>query len=189
MKTLSPERPVLDGNDLVSRIAQQDREAFAELFVLAAPRVKSYLLRLGALPAEAEELTQDVMVKVWRKASQFDVSRANAFTWIFVIARNRRIDAMRNRAAAALIYGDDAAPEAIDEGCSPLDAAMLVEHSTHLQAALKKLPEEQHEVVRRSYLQEQPHSEIAAALGLPLGTVKSRLRLAMEKLRVLMEAK
>lgn len=169
--------------DLLVRIAGRDREAFAALFSLVAPRVKSYLLRLGCSHAAAEELTQDVMLTVWRKAEMFDPVKAGALTWIFVIARNRRIDSLR-RERSTVTYGAQP-PEAEDE-TTPLASESVAgaERDALVRAAMTTLAPEQREVVQRSFFDEQPHSEIAAALNLPIGTVKSRLRLAMAKLRV-----
>lgn len=169
--------------DLLVRIAGRDREAFSALFSLVAPRVKAYLLRLGSSQAAAEELTQDVMLAVWRKAEMFDPVKAGALTWIFVIARNRRIDSLR-RERSTVTYGAHP-PDAEDES-TPLasDAVAGAERDALVRDAMTTLAPEQLEVVQRSFFDEQPHSEIAAALNLPIGTVKSRLRLAMAKLRV-----
>lgn len=169
--------------ELLVRIAGRDREAFVALFSLTAPRVKAYLLRLGCTQAAAEELTQDVMLTVWRKAEQFDAAKAGALTWIFVIARNRRIDSLR-RERSTVTYGAHP-PEAVDDE-TPLasDAVAGAERDQLVRAAMDTLAPEQREVIQRSFFDEQAHSEIAAALDLPLGTVKSRLRLAMAKLRV-----
>jgi RNA polymerase sigma-70 factor, ECF subfamily len=167
---------------LLLRVAQQDREAFAELFRIVAPKVKSYLIRRGGSPASAEELTQDVMVTVWRKAAQFDPAKAGALTWLFVIARNRWIDSLR-RERSTVTYGVEP-PEAMDEDAEDgFDVAAGSERDRLVREAMEELPPDQKEVVLRSFFAEQSHPDIAAALGLPLGTVKSRLRLAMAKLR------
>ncbi|MDO1558809.1 sigma-70 family RNA polymerase sigma factor [Brevundimonas sp. 2R-24] len=176
---LSTERPE---TVLLRRIALRDRAAFAELFSLVAPKVKAYLIRLGTEAAGAEELTQDVLLTVWRKADQFDPAKAGPLTWIFVIARNRRIDALR-RERSTVTYGFEP-PEQADEDTPSAEAQLSgTEREIRVREALKLLPPDQQEVVRRSFFDEQPHSEIAEALNLPLGTVKSRLRLAFAKLR------
>ena len=171
-----------DFNRLIGRIAAAaDREAFAELFRHFAPRVKSYALRLGAPPAAAEELAQETLLSVWRKADRFDPARASASTWIFTIARNLRIDALR-RERPLPAPEDDADP-------SPLADALLsgVQDDRRVRQALGALPPEQLQVIELSFFSDAPHSAIAESLGLPLGTVKSRLRLAMGRLRALLE--
>ncbi len=167
---------------LIGRIAAQaDRAAFAELFQHFAPRVKSYGLRLGASAPAAEELAQETLLAVWRKAAQFDPERASASTWIFTIARNLRIDTLR-RERPPPPPEDDADP-------APLADALLTEaeHGGRVRRALAQLPPEQLQVIRLSFFSDAPHSAIAESLGLPLGTVKSRLRLAMTRLRSLLE--
>ncbi len=166
---------------LLLLVAKQDRAAFARLFVIIAPKIKGYLVRLGAAPVSAEEMMQEVMLTIWRKADQFDPAKAGPLTWIFVITRNRRIDSLR-RERAALTYGI-APPESVDDAPLACDALANAEREALLRRALADLPREQREVVLRSYFEEQPHALIAAEMGLPLGTVKSRLRLALTKLR------
>lgn len=179
---MTREAPVQDFGGLILRIAASaDRAAFAALFQHFAPRVKSYGLRLGATAAAAEELAQDTLLAVWRKAARFDPARASASTWIFTIARNLRIDAVR-RERPAPPPDDDADP-------SPLADTLLsgAEQDGRVRRALDSLPPEQLEVIRLSFFSEAPHAAIAETLGLPLGTVKSRLRLAMTRLRGLLE--
>jgi RNA polymerase sigma-70 factor, ECF subfamily len=164
------------------RVAAGDREAFAALFGRYAGRVKSYLMRLGAPRAAAEDLAQDVMVSVWRRASSFDPAKAKASTWIFVIARNAWIDRLRReRVELAYRASTVVAEESEDE--APDEAAARAQSEEHIRTALDTLSEEQRQVVRLSFFEDRPHSEIAEKLSLPLGTVKSRLRLALIKLR------
>ena len=167
---------------LLGAIAGGDREAFAALFAKYAPRVKSYLLRLGAGAAAAEDLAQDAMVALWRRAAAYDSSKAKASTWIFVIARNAWIDKLRREKVEFAYRGALAAPEHSEDE-APDDAAMRGETEARISAALELLSEEQKQVVRLSFFEDRPHSEIAERLSLPLGTVKSRLRLALSKLR------
>lgn len=171
--------------DLMAAIAAaQDREAFAELFAFYAPRVKAYMLRLGAGTALAEELTQEVMLTVWRKAGLFDRSQASVSTWIFRIARNRRIDAAR-RAKSADIDSDD--PTLLPEApVAPDDAASSAETEVRVREALTTLPDEQLDLLKQAFYDGLSHREIAERTGLPLGTVKSRIRLAFGKLRGLL---
>lgn len=166
---------------LVAVGRERDRSAFAALFGHFAPRVKAYLRRLGADPATAEELVQEVMLLVWRRAETFDPAHAAASTWIFTIARNKRVDALRREQRPEYDPEDPALVPDPEEG-----ADVRIENaqfSHRLQTVLKELPPEQAELLRLAYFEDKPHSQIAAERGLPLGTVKSRLRLAMERLR------
>jgi len=158
---------------------ERDRAAFADLFGHFAPRVKAFLVKSGSAPSEAEDCAQDVLVTVWRKAHLYDPRKASVATWIFTIARNRRIDLLRR----------DRRPEPEDLPWGPEpetaqdDALAMQEESAHLAAALAGLPEKQRRLVEQAYYGDLSHREIADATGLPLGTIKSRLRLALERLR------
>lgn len=157
----------------------KDRAAFAELFGHFAPRVKSFLMKSGASPDLAEECTQEVMATLWNKAHLFDPTKASVSTWIFTIARNRKIDLLRKQRRPEpedLPWGPEAEPEAAD-------AMGLQQETEQLGRALATLPEEQRRLIERAYFGELSHSEIAAETGLPLGTIKSRIRLALERLR------
>ncbi len=169
-------------NGLLLRVAASaDREAFDALFVHFAPRIKGYLMRIGTAADLAEDLAQEAMLKVWRKARLFDSSKASASTWIFTIARNLRIDAARRAAKPALDADDPAfSPEEEPRADVVMDRAHRDEK---IRAAFLALPPAQLEVVRLHFIEDAPHSEIATRLNLPLGTVKSRLRLAFEKIR------
>lgn len=174
-------------NRLVLQVASaRDQAAFAALFDHFAPRIKAYLMRLGADSGSAEELTQEAMITLWRKAALFDPSRSSAATWLFRIARNRRIDALRRGRSADLDPEDPelrpAAPEDADEA---FDARLREER---IRLALAGLPEEQAALVRLAFFSGQSHSQIAEETGLPLGTVKSRIRLAFGRLRKALEA-
>ncbi len=167
---------------LLALVAAKDRTAFATLFERYASKVKGYLIRLGARGGQAEDLAQDAMVAIWRRAASFDPTKAKASTWIFVIARNAWIDRLR-RERVELAYRSslDWSEESDDE--PPDDAAERVQSADQMRAALALLSEEQRQVVELSFFEDRPHSEIAERLSLPLGTVKSRLRLALMKLR------
>lgn len=175
-----------DPSALIAAIAaRRCRQSFAELFTAFAPRVKSYMIRLGARPEQAEELAQEALLAVWRKADYFDPSRASASTWIFTIARNLRIDAIRReRRPDDLLDDPSMAPF---EQPTADDILAAGERDGQLRAALTALPNDQAEVVRLSFFMDKAHSEISQALGVPLGTVKSRLRLAMNRLRAALE--
>lgn len=161
----------------------QDRSAFAALFRHFAPRVKGFLMKSGTDAALAEECAQDVMATLWHKAHLFDPARASVATWVFTIARNRRIDIARKDRRPepeALGWGGD--------GEEP-DQAEIYEaqqETRRLVAALGDLPEKQRALIQRAYYGDASHSEIAAETGLPLGTIKSRIRLALDRLRTRM---
>ena len=168
--------------DLLLRIAETgDRKAFSEIYAYFAPRIKGFLMRGGATAEEAEDLAQDAMVKVLRKAKLFDPAKASASTWIFTIARNARIDAIRRASKPALDPDEPAlAPE---EAPRADHLCELNERNARIRQAFNVLPPDQQEVMRLHFYEDEPHSAIAERLGLPLGTVKSRLRLAFEKVR------
>ncbi len=181
-------RPDPQFADLMDAVARsQDRDAFSRLFAHFGPRVRAYLIRAGAPVQTAEELMQEVMLTVWRRAALFDRRKAAVSTWIFTIARNKRVDSIRRESRAELDPNDPALVPPADETADTL--VERAQATKRLNAAVKDLPEEQLEVLRRSYFDEESHSTIAADLGLPLGTVKSRLRLALNRLRAAMEEK
>ncbi|MBV9734395.1 MAG: sigma-70 family RNA polymerase sigma factor [Acidisphaera sp.] len=166
---------------LIVAIAQhRDRDAFARVFEHFAPLVKAYLQRTGSSPALAEETAQETMLAVWRKAGLYDPSRAGAAAWVFAIARNLRIDALRRTRVAP------PEPDPVDAPAPPpLADALLAarRRALRLRAAIAALPPEQSQALHLAFFEERTHGEIEAALGVPLGTVKSRLRLAITRLR------
>ena len=165
---------------LIMRVRDgQDEDAFAALFRHFAPRIKGFLMKSGATATLAEECAQDVMATLWQKSHLFDPTRASAATWIFTIARNRRIDALRKSRRPEpedLSWGPEAEPD-------QQDVLELAQDSERLAEALALLPEKQRELIERAYFGDLSHSEIAAETGLPLGTIKSRIRLALDRLR------
>ena len=170
-------------NAAVVAVAQaRDRKAFQDLFDHFAPRVKGYLMRLGAGNAVAEDLAQEALLAVWRKAALFDPAKASASTWIFTIARNLRIDAIRKERRPELDANDPALQPAGERAAD--DGLDWAQAEDRLRLALAELPREQAQIIELSFLAEKPHSIIANELGLPLGTVKSRIRLAMARLRL-----
>ena len=177
-------------SDRIGAIASRgDRDAFAELFAYFAPRLKAYLQRTGTGEAQSEELAQEAMLAVWRKAGLFDPGSASAATWIFTIARNLRIDAVRRERRGGAIRVDEAEAEfAVDEEPLPDQRVLTEEAERRVRMAIRKLPAEQLRVIEMSFFEGRPHGEIARALDIPLGTVKSRVRLAMGRLRGLLEA-
>jgi RNA polymerase sigma-70 factor, ECF subfamily len=172
--------------DLLQRVAEsRDVEAFKKLFQSFAPRVKSYMMRQGADANLAEELAQETLLMVWRKAALYSGEKGSATTWIFTIARNLRIDRLRREVSwQPLPEGADDEPSTDPLPDEQLDTR---ERRDRVRAALAELPADQSEVVTLSYIEGLSHSEIAERLGLPLGTVKSRMRLAYQKVRSAVE--
>lgn len=169
--------------DLMAVGRERDRAAFARLFEHYAPRLKSFLRRGRLSEAALDDLVQDVFVNLWRRASTYDPVKASASTWIYTIARNRRIDLAR-RARPEVDLDDPALViEEADDAPLPDEATGQGEMARLLGAAVADLPPEQSDIVSLAYYKDMSHSEIAAELDLPLGTVKSRLRLALGKLR------
>lgn len=167
---------------LLSRIAERsDAEAFRELFRAFAPRVKVYMMRRGAEPALAEDLAQETLLTVWRKAALYSSEKGTVATWIFTIARNLRIDRLRREIPwqeYPSTYGEEPSGEALPD-------EILVTHQRHerVRRALVVLPPDQLAVLMLSFTDGLSHTEIAEKLSLPLGTVKSRMRLAFQKVR------
>lgn len=160
---------------------KQDRTAFIAVFEYFAPRVKSFLMKAGVSEENADELAQETMLTVWDRAGSYDRSKAAASTWIFTIARNKRIDALRKAGQMRTSDIDDL-PVADD---APSAGAVLseAEEARILTEALETLPPEQADLIRKSFFEDMTHADIALETGLPLGTVKSRIRLALERLR------
>lgn len=174
--------------ELIRRVAAHgDRDAFRLLFEHFAPRVKGFLIRTGMTADAAEEIAQGTLLAVWRKASQFDPASAGASAWIFTIARNLRIDAARRSARQNRVSETETPDTASDPVETPEMVMARRDDVSRVAAALQHLSEEQSTVIRMSFIDERPHGEIAKALGIPLGTVKSRIRLAMARLRDLLD--
>ncbi|MEX0304804.1 MAG: sigma-70 family RNA polymerase sigma factor [Leisingera sp.] len=158
---------------------QRDRAAFGEMFDHLAPRLKGFVMRSGASSALAEEIVQDVMLTIWRKAAQFDPYRAQASAWIYQIARNRHIDIVRKE--------NRPLPDELgeDPGLEP-DASQILgleQEAEQLKRAIQQLQPDQKEMIEKAYIGELTHQEISRQTGLPLGTVKSRIRLGLGRLR------
>jgi RNA polymerase sigma factor (sigma-70 family) len=158
---------------------KRDRKAFSELFDHFGPRLKGFIMRSGTASGQAEEIVQDVMLTVWRKADQFDPARAQVSAWIYQITRNRQIDVFRRECRPL--------PEELgeDPGSEPDASQMLAveQEATQLKNALAKLKPDQRKIIEKAYLGELTHQEISTNTGLPLGTIKSRIRLGLERLR------
>ena len=164
---------------LITAVAERrDREAFTRLFDHFAPRLNAYLRRLGTDPATAEEIAQETMVTLWHKAPQFDPQKSSLTTWLYRIARNRRVDNLRRNRLDFLDASDPILEAAVD----------LQQRKDAVRSALASLPEEQLSVVRLAFFDDLSHSQISEQIGLPLGTVKSRIRLGFTRLRRSLEA-
>ena len=165
-----------------------DRQAFAVLFRHFAPRVKSYLMRGGSPEGLAEELAQETMISVWRKASLFDPRHAGVSTWIFTIARNLRVDHFRRHGHAVVDCEDHDGDEMPDTALALDEQLRAGRRERGVREALAQLSPDQAQVLRLSFYEELPHARIASERGIPLGTVKSRVRLAVNHLRRLLDA-
>lgn len=187
---VEPSRDEL-GQALLDIGNHQDQAAFETVYKYFAGRVKSFLLGKGMEDSTAEELMQEIMLTVWRRAESYDPAKAAASTWIFTIARNRRIDYLRGNSRIEVEL-DDAMLERAIEQHNTNDTleykTTLTQESHKLFSAMENLPPEQQQVMHLSYFRGQSHGDIAQWLGLPVGTVKSRIRLALQNVRTNMDA-
>lgn len=175
-----------DAARLVAEIAaKRDKQAFAALYRHFAPKLKAFALKQGLSAGVAEEIAQETMIQLWRKAPTFDVRKASVSTWLFTILRNKRIDYLRREARPDLDHDEwrlqTEAPE------QPDSIAERGEDRLRVADMLKALPDEQKQVLHLAYFKELTHAEIAEELDLPLGTVKSRIRLALGRMRMLVK--
>lgn len=183
LSNTEPENATPSHEELLVRVGKsRDREAFIALFHHYAPRLKSWLMGKGTNEALVEELVQNAMTTVWEKAKSYNPAKAGAGTWIFTIARNKRIDALRQIKYPELDLDSPEVAASIENTATdePFASPALYKK---LGQAVKDLPPEQSELLKMAYFENKSHQDIATERKLPLGTVKSRLRLAMEKLR------
>jgi RNA polymerase sigma-70 factor (ECF subfamily) len=168
--------------------ADKDREAFSRLFEHFAPLLKGFLMKGSNIgPELAEELAQETMIKVWRRATSFQRAKSTASTWIFTIARNSRIDLYRRESRKQVqLDADDFYDQSVENPA--LVSLIQVRNKQTILEHLKSLPREQHEVVSKIYYEGKSHTEVAKELSLPLGTVKSRIRLALKRMNVRLAA-
>jgi RNA polymerase sigma-70 factor, ECF subfamily len=179
-------RIMSEERELLARIAaSKDRVAFASLFDHYAPRVKSFMMRKGASAEQAEDLVQETMIAVWSKAGMYVPDRGSVTTWIFTIARNLRIDRLRREKSSLYTDIDDYDAESLDTQQD--DALSRLQEDGYVAKALAQIPEEQRQLLILSYVEDLPQSEIATRLQIPLGTVKSRMRLAYRRMKKLLE--
>ena len=173
-------------NELIERISGKDEKALSDLYDLYAKLLYSVILAIVKDEKEAEELLQEVFITIWNKSSQFRVKKGNAYSWRVAIARNIAIDRIRSKKFKdhkSLVEGFELPLENIDT--SPLDAMIVVERSVIVNDALAKIPNEQKETIMLTYFEGYSQKEIAELLGIPLGTVKTRIRMGMQKLQTL----
>ncbi len=185
--TLTPEAlQRLADEDLMTLVERKDADAFAVLYDRHGGAAYSLAHRIVGDSAIAEDVTQEAFLSVWRSGARFDAARGSVRSWTLGIVRNRAIDALRRASGPApkLDLDDDAALEARPSGELTDSAAIRRETSRRVQGALRELPDEQSEVIGLAYFGGFTHSEIADMLGMPLGTVKGRMRLGLEKIRV-----
>ena len=175
-------------SDCLARVAhQRDKAAFGQLFDHYAPLIRAYsLARDPGASLVADDLVQEVMTRVWLKAEKYNRKLANLNTWIFTLARNCRIDYLRrNSRYATEIDPTDIFNDIEDEGPGPFQQAQQSRAESNIREGLKQLPPEQSEILTKVYLEGKSHQQASDELQLPLGTVKSRVRLALKKLEVL----
>lgn len=172
---------------LVAR--DRDREAFRKIYDYFAPRIKAYAMNQG-ISQQADELVQEVMTSVWRSADKYVDSLASASTWIFTITRNQRIDLLRKMGRMkAEINVETEDLWQIPTEDSTVRSIQALSAEKHLRQSIGQLPEEQMIAVRKVYYEGKTHQEVAEELNVPLGTLKGRLRLSMQKLRLMLETK
>ena len=185
-KVLKPAAKDQELTTLINLIAtRKDKTAFSSLFKLVGPRIKGYLMKLGSNDIVAEDLLQEVMLTVWRKSETFDRNKAAVSTWLFTIARNKRIDMLRKEIRPQLDPNDPMLTPNQEESADNVYGSK--QESIKITDAIKMLPEEQSKLIKMTYYEDKSHSIIARELNMPLGTVKSRIRLASTRLKKLLE--
>jgi len=171
------------GDNLQAIGRDRDEAAFADFYNYYAGRVKSFLMGKGMSDEISDELMQEIMLTVWRRAESYDPAKAAASTWLFTIARNRRIDYLRGNSRIEVELEDEMLDVESDESETQAGFVDAEQAAERLHRALEKLPQEQRQVMHLSYFRGQSHGAIAEWLDLPIGTVKSRIRLAMQAVR------
>ena len=169
--------------ELIGR--NQDKIAFNSIFRYFAPRLKSFLVKAGSTDSQAEEVIQEVMIAVWTKSSTYDSSKSSVSTWIYTIARNKRIDKIRKEKRHYLSESDEGLEIPVDS--TQEKEIFSAQVSSSLKKYMENLPEEQSKLLKLSYFYNKTHADISTELKIPLGTVKSRIRLALTKMRHLVE--
>ena len=173
-------------SDCLQDIAEnQSKDAFKIIFKYFAPRLKSYLIKLGAIDSQAEEVIQEVMIAVWTKSASYDKTKSSVGTWIYTIARNKRIDKIRKEKRHYLSESDEGLEIPVES--TQEKEIFSSEISVKLKNYIDNLPKEQGRLLKLSYFYDKTHADISEELNIPLGTVKSRIRLALTKMRHLVE--
>ncbi len=189
LRARTPDRDDRDFDALAVAIGRdQDRQAFAALFDHFAPRMKNWLIHSGSTPGAADDIVQDAFVILWRKATQFDPARASVAAWLFTIARNLRTDSRRGLAQTWMSLDESALDDTPDPGARTAeDDFSFRQRQDGVRRALSSLTPEQRRLLQLNFYEDQSHSQIASALGMPLGTVKTRIRRAATRLRELLD--
>ncbi len=168
--------------DLVEAIAdRRDKGAFAELFTYFAPRLKAYVIAGNCAEADADELVQDTMITLWRRAATFDRRKAKASTWLYTIVRNKRIDRVRREKFATVDLRE--AEQVQDDLPDPANSVDAARAAACIRDSMSLLSHEQIAVIQKAFFEDKSHSVLAKELGMPIGTVKSRIRSALRLLR------
>jgi len=163
----------------------QDKSAFSSIFKYFAPRLKSFLVKAGSTDMQAEEVIQEVMIAIWTKANTYDSNKSSVSTWVYTIARNKRIDKIRKEKRHYLSESDEGLEVPVDS--TQEKEIFSAQISNSLKGYMSNLPEEQSMLLKLSYFYNKTHADISEELKIPLGTVKSRIRLALAKMRHLVE--
>jgi RNA polymerase sigma factor (sigma-70 family) len=178
----NPDGAARQMDHLLTAVAEnRDKEAFRDLFETFAPRIRAFIGRQGTDSETVEEVVQETFVSVWKKAHLFDPGKASASTWMFAIARNARVDLLRKVNRPALDPDDPAL--VADPEPSAHQLVSRSQEAARLKEVMALLPPEQQEVLRLAFFEEKAHGKVAEELGIPLGTVKSRIRLALGRIR------
>ena len=168
---------------LIARMASRDSKAMSELYDLYSGLLYSVVFKITRVQSEAEEVLQDVFVSAWDNAHKFDPKKAKVFTWLMTIARNKAIDRVRSKAYKVQQASSGDEFDKIESATiSPLNSQLAKDNASVIKEALNGLPEDQKKVIQLSYYEGQSQSQVAETLGIPLGTVKTRMRLGMMKL-------
>jgi len=177
-----------DLRNFIKDIAEtQDRLAFSNIFNYFAPRLKSFFIKLGCSESQSEEIIQEVMISIWTKSKTYNSEKSSVSTWVYTIAKNKRIDKIRKEKKHYSSESDESLEIPIPS--IQEDQVIATEISEKINNCISYLPKEQAELLKLSYFYEKTHSDIASELKIPLGTVKSRIRLALSKMKNLVELK
>lgn len=187
-----PIEPALDEASLLERIAQQDQAALADLYDRYARILYAVAFKSLGSAQESEEVVLDVFSQVWRTAASYDTTKSRVDTWLFMIARSRTLDRLRRLQRStkiALASADAVKSESNQLSKDPIEDVLLLERQAQVLTAIAQLPPEQRHAIELAYYKGLTQAEIAKQLGLSLGTVKTRIRLGLNKLRIALGTK